>query len=483
MSSGSSSLRLWRESESSPKLVERKKGVSPESFYKLEKNGKRAQSDRLENILLKAANNAVRERRKQISIQIKLKRAAFKEVTSLKTWPLQEQALRDLEHWLKIHLGNNSLTSDEPDFSDVETHGDSTGLSSSSLEEPKARRKGSDDEDNLSPRKSSQRNQFKLDFCRERDLKQAPSSEHDGNFHPALWCMEPRIFSVEKSKTGKRKYVVGHLGRFLDYYWRKCDPKQRHYYELIQEKTPCRLYFDLEFSKEANPLIDDESSEALIDEFILELVDEFANIYKINISRKNIIDLDSSTSKKFSRHLVIHLPNGELFADTAAVGRFVRVFIGRLADAVVTNNLSERRVLTKYLFVNTPPSKNKQANELQSRSKTCFVDLGVYTRNRLFRILGSCKFGKPADASLRISSTNQFQFPNGFCNENFYVPALQKGTTQKRNDVEELVRLESFKKEKQVLKCLNAHFIFFILRMRIWLVSRQPSTLLITRRH
>lgn len=27
-------------------------------------------------------------------------------------------------------------------------------------------------------------------------------------------------------------------------------------------------------------------------------------------------------------------------------------------------------------------------------AKTCFVDLGVYTRNRAFRLLSSCKFGK-----------------------------------------------------------------------------------------
>ena len=57
--------------------------------------------------------------------------------------------------------------------------------------------------------------------------------------------MEPRMFAVEKSTTGKRRYMVGHLGRFLDYYWRKVDPKHRHYYELIREKTPCRLYFGM----------------------------------------------------------------------------------------------------------------------------------------------------------------------------------------------------------------------------------------------
>ena len=55
-----------------------------------------------------------------------------------------------------------------------------------------------------------------------------------------------------------------------------------------------------------------------------------------------------------------------------------------------------------------------------SKRDTCFVDLGVYTRNRLFRILGSTKFGKTSSAALRISMTNEFPFPEGFDNTKFY---------------------------------------------------------------
>ena len=62
--------------------------------------------------------------------------------------------------------------------------------------------------------------------------------------HP-LWSMEPRIFAMETSASGKRKYIVGNLGRFLNHYWRKSDPLNRHYYELIRENTPCRLYFGM----------------------------------------------------------------------------------------------------------------------------------------------------------------------------------------------------------------------------------------------
>lgn len=62
-------------------------------------------------------------------------------------------------------------------------------------------------------------------------------------FLPTLWSMEPRIFAMETSVKGKRRYISAHLGRFMDHYWRECDVHCRHYYELIRESTPCRLYF------------------------------------------------------------------------------------------------------------------------------------------------------------------------------------------------------------------------------------------------
>ena len=75
-----------------------------------------------------------------------------------------------------------------------------------------------------------------------------------------------------------------------------------------------------------------------------------------------------------------------------------------------------------------------------------------YTRNRLFRLLGSNKFGKPADAgkkrlandsycdakqqtqpidllppsALRIAEANEFPFPNGFGNAKFYLPEMKR---------------------------------------------------------
>ena len=154
-------------------------------------------------------------------------------------------------------------------------------------------------------------------------------------------------------------------------------------------------------------------------EFIDELCIQFLETFNISLTRPSIVDLDSSTEKKFSRHLIVHLPNDKLFSNAQSAGLFAKQFVSRLADEMAAGSLEERRTaLARNLFVKTnDPTKT-----------TCFVDLGVYTRNRLFRLMGSSKFGKPSSAALRIARANEFQFPQGFCNSSFYVPRLAQSS-------------------------------------------------------
>lgn len=169
---------------------------------------------------------------------------------------------------------------------------------------------------------------------------------------------------------------------------------------------------DLEYCKLSNDKITAGESETFMTEFIDELCSQFVQTYNITLTRECIVDLDSSTDKKFSRHLIVHLPHDELFKDAHAAGVFAKQFVSRLADELAAGTLEKRQpILAQCLFVKTKdPTKT-----------TCFVDLGVYTKNRLFRILGSSKFGKRPDAALRIASANKFRFPDEFDNSNFYM--------------------------------------------------------------
>ena len=450
--------------------------ISPVSFYGNESSPTRKPNPRMEAVKKAAAETVVRQMRRDLSTGVRLQRAAFKDVTSLKTWPLQELALGHLDDLYPLHktatnknigIMTETTRSSDQEYSghdsDSQSDAASTDFSTSSLDEPKRTKRHSDDEE-VSPRKSTLRLRYRQDFSTERDL---PSPLHD-DLHSDLWCLEPRIFAVEKSKTGKRRYMVGHLGRFLDYYWRKCDPLQRHYYELIREKTPCRLYFDLEFSKLSNPDIDDETTEVLMTEFLVELAIEFDRHYGLPLPRCNVVDLDSSTAKKFSRHLIVHLPGDELYPDAAAVGRFVRVLVGRLATEVASGQLQEKRpTLASHLFVYPAPSASSCQDSKDSSGNAaksvCFIDLGVYTRNRLFRLLGSCKYGKSTDAMLRIASTNEFRFPDRFTNDSFYSTVHQQ---QQRQRKEEEVKCQLTMSSQEVRSFPSCYFYHNVASVR-----------------
>ena len=168
-------------------------------------------------------------------------------------------------------------------------------------------------------------------------------------------------------------------------------------------------------------------------ELFEEVRHQFQTMYGITIQRHHLVDLDSSTNKKFSRHWIFHLPNGELFNEARAAGSFVKILVARLDEENETGVLKSKghALLGKYLLVNAEKATNDEAK------LTRFIDMGVYTRNRLFRIMGSSKFGKRPDAALRIAGANDFPFPKGFCNAKFYLPEMSDSAEHKTSDSEE----------------------------------------------
>lgn len=398
-----------------------------------------ATQKQLDEILHLAARNEVVQRRHEFTSIQKLQREAYHEVTTLKIFPLQDLAIEFFSDMMKEYLGYaaNERTTAGANLEQHEDIYENNGGDDLCDQPPSERVKRIKVERRWGEDLGRLKEQYRAMFLEE--MHHIPLT-----FLPELWSMEPRIFALETS-SGKRKYVVGNLGRFLQHYWRDTNPRSRHFYELIPEGTPCRLYFDLEYSKECNQ-ISTQESEMLMTEFIDELCHEFRLVHDITMNRSCVVDLESSTEKKFSRHLIIHLPNGELFADTYSAGVFVKRFVGRLVYELSTGMLATRHVtLAKCLFVKNQSTRSAEQKSVESEKSgdtlyrvadnqqereggkmieklSCFVDLGVYTRNRLFRLMGSTKWGKCASAALRIADANKFCFPTGFSNSKFYLP-------------------------------------------------------------
>jgi len=180
-------------------------------------------------------------------------------------------------------------------------------------------------------------------------------------------------FAVEYDTSGKRKFIVASI----DTFWRKYAAYRReaagppHCYEVIREGAACKLYFDLEFHRRSNPNRDgDVMVDFMLDQTNILLRELYPGMLaNVNLRHDNVIELESSTEKKFSRHIIIPQVT---FRSNEDAGRFVK----RLCR--------DCRKLNDVIEVQSE----------DGTAKTTFIDVGVYTKNRCFRLLGSSKFGK-----------------------------------------------------------------------------------------
>ncbi|EPS68297.1 hypothetical protein M569_06472, partial [Genlisea aurea] len=214
------------------------------------------------------------------------------------------------------------------------------------------------------------------------------------NFRDKIWSTFPKqdeaiklvkqhpnahVFCYQDHRTGQRRFLVSTYKEFWlrKALYKEMDSRFRHHYEVIQEGLPCHLYFDLEFNKKENT---GRNGDEMVDLLITVVFHALVDKYSITADEDCLIELDSSTEEKFSRHLIIRLPN-VAFKDNSHVGAFVDEICSRIRKC--------RDEDDKYatLFVTKSTSCADGTSHL-------FVDPAVYTRNRCFRLAFSSKAGK-----------------------------------------------------------------------------------------
>jgi hypothetical protein len=197
----------------------------------------------------------------------------------------------------------------------------------------------------------------------------------------------------------------------LEGFWRRyAGMEAKHHYELIPEGQPCHLYLDLEFAVEANPGRD---GDRMTRDLVLAILAWLHERYNVEADWSHVLLLDSSSSSKFSKHVVIHLHQAA-FANNTHVGGFLYSLLRRLHEA---NEEEEVRAASEAWAADAllagPLSASPQeisspgeggdrylaaARSLfvldKNGSRAPFLDLGVYTKNRNFRLFLSSKRGK-----------------------------------------------------------------------------------------
>jgi DNA-directed primase/polymerase protein len=175
-------------------------------------------------------------------------------------------------------------------------------------------------------------------------------------------------------------------------------PEDRHYYELIREGTPCRAYLDVEFARSTNFHVDGES----MMQVLRNLLHCHAQHHLIlRICR--IVELESSTPWKFSRHLILHLgvqhtdaPGEVLFpAGNHQVGSWIRGLWTMVELLAGSDSLQDDARLPPPFegFTRDQLRQLLVRNEAGDAYQSC-IDMGMYTRNRNFRLALSSKISK-----------------------------------------------------------------------------------------
>jgi hypothetical protein len=145
--------------------------------------------------------------------------------------------------------------------------------------------------------------------------------------------------------------------------------EDRCYYELLPADTKVREYYDIDLALNPDEMVNvTDLSNEIIDILIAERNDVFE---RSRISKKDIIVLSAHTSKKLSLHILSK-------------------------KTCFENNLAQRVHMTELW------------NHLDSLHLKWNVDKSVYSRNRLFRMLGNTKRGK--ENHLKIFEPSRYNF-------------------------------------------------------------------------
>jgi DNA-directed primase/polymerase protein len=205
--------------------------------------------------------------------------------------------------------------------------------------------------------------------------------------NPDQWSEEDLIvYGEEKDASGRRSFWVDSFEGFAS---KACSTSvaSKHYYEVLVESRPCWLYFDLEYNRTANAWAEPDAVAEAFKEMLLQFCQERL---QAPLDPETILEMDSTTEVKFSRHIIVR---SIALESTARAGEWVSLYVQYLREAF---RKSPSGVASKLFFWNAcgtgPQSENShiQPQLIDIANKqltTSLIDQCVYSRNRNFRVL------------------------------------------------------------------------------------------------
>lgn len=219
-------------------------------------------------------------------------------------------------------------------------------------------------------------------------------------------------FSASDRPTHYRRFVAASYPALLRRYLSETAASTggRHVYEVLRDSRPCHAYFDVEFAKSANPGVD---GDGIVDALVAALRSELAALVGEGAARAALVlESDSTTATKFSRHLLIRLPGSLAFRDNAAVGKLLGEALSRDGAAARLRVAKAESGGAGAAPFSSPVNPNSRLAQITARpqaASTWVADTAVYTKNRHFRVLWSSKGGK----NVSLEPTSRYSHGEG----------------------------------------------------------------------
>lgn len=124
------------------------------------------------------------------------------------------------------------------------------------------------------------------------------------------------------------------------------------------------------------------------------------NHYHLLYDRNNILVLDSTSSVKFSRHVIFTMKD-MAFRDNSHVGRLMKTICNDIM--LYLNSQMQSHGIFKHF---NKADLQEMLVETETHGKRLFIDTAVYTKNRHFRIYLSTKWGKQSYLTVSPDNTH-----------------------------------------------------------------------------
>lgn len=121
--------------------------------------------------------------------------------------------------------------------------------------------------------------------------------------------------------------------------------------------------------------------------------------YHLLCDRNNFLILDSTSSTKFSRHVIFTMKD-MAFKDNSHVGKFIKIIYNDIM-LYLKSDMQSHGILNQFNKVDI-----EEMLVETDHGKKLFVDSGVYTKNRQFRVYLSTKWGKQSHLTVSADCTH-----------------------------------------------------------------------------